>query len=196
MRPLDLVAKLPKRFAAALAFDAISKPLRRKTAGDETFASVLRDGLGPTISEHFYYPYVRKLWALPPEELSVTLARRRVSGSSIGKILQKILRQVPGFRGKRTGGFFYPRREEFFQAVQKSEADAPASVRRAVLAINAISTATGRSAQCVGRKTASCTAGKPTRSGRRCRSRCSCVCWSPPRRPRSLPRLRAFAFAG
>ncbi len=109
LRPLDLVAKLPKRFAAALAFDAISKPFRRKSSGDETFASVLRDGLGPTISEHFYYPYVRKLWALPPDELSVTLARRRVSGSSIGKILQKILRQVPGFRGKRTGGFFYPR---------------------------------------------------------------------------------------
>ena len=71
---------------------------------------MLRDGLGPTISEHFYYPYVRKLWALPPEELAVTLARRRVSGSSIGKILKKILRQVPGFKGKRTGGFYYPRR--------------------------------------------------------------------------------------
>src|SRR5204862_1685788 len=74
------------------------------------FATVLRDGLGPAISENFYYPYVRKLWALPPEELSVTLARRRVSGNSIGKIVAKILRQVPGVRGKRSGGFFYPRR--------------------------------------------------------------------------------------
>ena len=110
LKPMDLVAKLPKRFAAALLLDAVSKPLRRKVAGDETFASVLRQGLGPTISEHFYYPYVRKLWALPPEELAVTLARRRVSGSSVGKILKKILRQVPGFKGKRTGGFFYPRR--------------------------------------------------------------------------------------
>src|SRR6185295_13371501 len=55
-------------------------------------------------------PYVRKLWALPPEELAVTLARRRVSGNSFGKILRKILRQVPGFKGKRAGGFFYPRR--------------------------------------------------------------------------------------
>ena len=32
LRPLDLIAKLPKRFAAALAFDAISKPLRRKNS--------------------------------------------------------------------------------------------------------------------------------------------------------------------
>ena len=110
LRPLDLIAKLPKPFAAALAFDAISKPFRGKSSGAETFATVLRDGLGPAISENFYYPYVRKLWALAPEELSVTLARRRVSGNSIGKIVAKILRQVPGFRGKRTGGFFYPRR--------------------------------------------------------------------------------------
>jgi protoporphyrinogen oxidase len=110
LQPIDLALRLPKGFAAALVFDALAKPFRRKSAGAETFASVLRDGLGPAISENFYYPYVRKLWALPPEELAVTLARRRVSGSSIGKILRKVLRQVPGFRGKRTGGYFYPRR--------------------------------------------------------------------------------------
>ncbi|MEO8302726.1 MAG: FAD-dependent oxidoreductase [Betaproteobacteria bacterium] len=110
LKPLDLVARLPKRFAAALAFDALTKPLRRKPAGEETFASVLRRGLGPAMSENFYFPYVRKLWALPPEELAVTLARRRVSGSSIGKILGKVLRQVPGLKGKRTGGFFYPKK--------------------------------------------------------------------------------------
>ena len=106
----DLLTRLPRGFAAALLLDAVCKPLRRKPAGEETFASVLRQGLGPTISEHFYYPYVRKLWALPPEELAVALARRRVSGSSVGKILAKIARQAPGLRGKRPRGFFYPRR--------------------------------------------------------------------------------------
>jgi len=109
LKPLDLIAKLPKAFAAALMFDALSKPLRRKTKGEETFASVLHQGLGPAMSENFYYPYVQKLWALPPKELAVTLAHRRVSGSSPGKILMKVLRQVPGFKGKRTGGFFYPK---------------------------------------------------------------------------------------
>ena len=39
LRPLDLIAKLPKPFAAALAFDAISKPFRRKSSGAETFAT-------------------------------------------------------------------------------------------------------------------------------------------------------------
>lgn len=106
----DLLARLPRRFAAALVVDAVCKPLRRKAPGEETFASVLRQGLGPTISEHFYYPYVRKLWAVPPQELAVTLARRRVSGSSVGRILAKVVRQMPGFRGKQPRGFYYPRR--------------------------------------------------------------------------------------
>ncbi len=109
LQPLDLARKLPARFTAALARDALLKPLRRRDP-DETFASVLRHGLGPAMSDGFYFPYVRKLWALPPEELAVTLARRRVSGSSVGKILRKIVRQMPGFKGPRTGGFFYPRR--------------------------------------------------------------------------------------
>jgi protoporphyrinogen oxidase len=109
LRLSDLLTRLPPRFAAALLRDAALKPLRRKPA-EETFASVLRHGLGPALSEGFYYPYVRKLWALPPEELAVTLARRRVSGSSAGRILAKIVRQMPGLRGNRPRGFFYPRR--------------------------------------------------------------------------------------
>lgn len=110
LKPVDLLAKLPKGFAAALMWDALTKPLRRNPPGEETFASVLHKGLGPAMSETFYYPYVQKLWALPPKDLAVTLAHRRVSGSSVGKILLKVLRQVPGFKGKRTGGFYYPRR--------------------------------------------------------------------------------------
>jgi protoporphyrinogen oxidase len=125
----DLVTRLPRGFAAALLLDAACKPLRRKPSGEETFASVLRQGLGPTISEHFYYPYVRKLWALPPEELAVTLARRRVSGSSVGKILMKIARQMPGFRGKLPRGFYYPRRGfgEISEALRTRAEDAGAS---------------------------------------------------------------------
>ncbi len=110
LKPMDLALRLPKRFSAALLRDALGKPLRRAPRGEATFASVLRYGLGPTLAESFYFPYVKKLWALPPEELAVTLARRRVSGSSIGRIAMKIVRQLPGLKGPRTGGFFYPRR--------------------------------------------------------------------------------------
>ncbi len=110
LKPVDLLAKLPKTFAFSLMFDAATKPLRGKAKGEESFATVLKAGLGPTISENFYFPYVKKLWALPPEELAVTLAKRRVSGSSIGKILMKVARQIPGLKGKTTGGFYYPRK--------------------------------------------------------------------------------------
>ena len=110
LKPIDLLLRLPKSFTVQLMWDAATKPFRRAAAGEPTFASVLHQGLGPAMCHNFYYPYMRKLWALPPEELAVTLATRRVSGSSIGKILKKILGQVPGFKRPRTGGFYYPKK--------------------------------------------------------------------------------------
>ena len=110
LKPVDLLLRLPKGFTFQLLWDAATKPFRHAGAGEPTFASVLHRGLGPAMCENFYYPYMRKLWALPPEELAVTLATRRVSGSSIGKILKKILGQVPGFQKPHTGGFYYPRK--------------------------------------------------------------------------------------
>lgn len=111
LKPADLIAKLPKGFAASLMYDMATKSLRPKPAPeDETFASVLHQGLGPAMCENFYYPYMQKLWALPPKDLAVTLARRRISGSSVGKILMKVLRQIPGLKSKTTGIFYYPKK--------------------------------------------------------------------------------------
>ncbi len=109
LKPVDLAVRLPKSFIASLAFDSLRKLVPRAPADDENFATVLERGLGPAMSQAFYYPYVRKLWGLEPTELAVTLAKRRVSGSSIPKILRKVLRQVPGFGSKQGVGFLYPR---------------------------------------------------------------------------------------
>lgn len=109
LKPLDAVLRLPKGFAASLLLDSALKRFRRPEPGPATFASVLKGGLGPTIAENFYFPYVRKLWGLAPEELAVTLAERRVSGSSVGRILMKMLRQLPGLRSETAGRFYYPR---------------------------------------------------------------------------------------
>jgi len=109
LKPLDLILRLPKGFTFALAFDTLRKFLPSSPPAEENFASVLRHGLGSTLSENFYYPYVRKLWGIAPTELAPTLAKRRVSGSSVGKIMAKILRQIPGLKRKTTGGFYYPR---------------------------------------------------------------------------------------
>jgi protoporphyrinogen oxidase len=109
LKPLDLLFRLPKGFAFGVLRDLCGKLLRRAPAGEETFATVLERGLGKTISREFYFPYARKLWGLPPEELAVTTAQRRVSGSSIGKILYKVVGQVPGLRKPTAGRFYYPR---------------------------------------------------------------------------------------
>lgn len=110
LKPVDLLLRLPKTFAAALAFDMATKPLRSSgKPGEETFASILHKGLGSAMCNGFYYPYMTKLWALPPEKLAVTLAHRRVSGNSISKIIGKVLGQIPGLKKPHTGGFYYPK---------------------------------------------------------------------------------------
>jgi protoporphyrinogen oxidase len=109
LKPADAIRRLPKSFAASLMADSLLKPLRGKPKGPRTFSSILYGGLGKTISENFYFPYVKKLWGLEPDQLAVTLAERRVSSGSVGKILMKMLRMLPGMRGATTGRFYYPR---------------------------------------------------------------------------------------
>ncbi|MGV6847890.1 MAG: protoporphyrinogen/coproporphyrinogen oxidase [Marinibacterium sp.] len=106
----DAILNLPPSFAASLIGDSAFGKFRKKSSGPQTFATVLYDGLGPTISEQFYFPYVKKLWGLEPEELAVKLAERRVSGSSISKILLKMLRMLPGLRSEIAGRFYYPKK--------------------------------------------------------------------------------------
>ncbi|RMF36133.1 MAG: FAD-dependent oxidoreductase [Alphaproteobacteria bacterium] len=110
LKPVDALINLPKPFAASLMLDAVVKRFRKAPEGPATFASVLEAGLGPTIARNFYFPYVRKLWGLAPEELAVTLAERRVSGSSVGRILAKMIRQLPGLRSPTAGRFYYPKK--------------------------------------------------------------------------------------
>ena len=110
LKPVDLLLRLPKRFAFGVCADLVRKILPHGTQEPETFASVLESGLGRTICREFYFPYARKLWGVAPEELAPTTAKRRVSGSSLGKMFRKILSQVPGLKPPRAGKFFYPRR--------------------------------------------------------------------------------------
>jgi protoporphyrinogen oxidase len=110
LKPMDLFLRLPKSFAVSVLADLARKVLPRDNPGPETFATVLERGLGMTICREFYFPYARKLWGVHPEELAVTTAQRRVSGSSIGKILRKVAAQIPGLRPPGAGRFYYPRR--------------------------------------------------------------------------------------
>ena len=111
LRAGDLALRTHPAFGVGVALDLAAKLLPRgAAAGEESFASVLRRGLGRTICEEFYFPYARKVWGLEPEEMSPIQARRRVSSGSIGKMLKRLL---PGGRsggGASTKGvFYYPR---------------------------------------------------------------------------------------
>lgn len=110
LKPLDALLRLPKKFGFSLLGDSLLKPLRKKSSGPRTFSTVLYDGLGSTIAENFYFPYVKKLWGIDPEKLAVKLAERRISGTSVSKILFKMLRMLPGMGDETTGKFFYPRK--------------------------------------------------------------------------------------
>jgi len=103
LRPGDLARRLPRDFALAAARDALTAPLRRPRR--DTFAEVLRAGLGPTMCERFYFPYARKIWGVEPDELSGAQARRRVAAASPSRLLRRVL------RGSREGRsvFHYPR---------------------------------------------------------------------------------------
>jgi protoporphyrinogen oxidase len=101
----DLAVRTPRPFALRAARDAVLAPLRRGPRAD-TFAEVVRAGLGPTVADAFYGPYVRKIWGVDPSELSGELARRRVSADGPGAIVRRLV------RGRRPEGrtFLYPRR--------------------------------------------------------------------------------------
>ena len=120
LKPMDLALHLPPGFMAGVGLDSLNKLIRR--GGEDTFAAVLERGLGRTICRDFYFPYARKIWGVDPLLLDPEQARRRVSAGSLGKMVSKALRSVPGFRKPGGGRFYYPRRG--FGAISEAYAKA------------------------------------------------------------------------
>ncbi|MEO8295414.1 MAG: FAD-dependent oxidoreductase [Gemmatimonadota bacterium] len=110
LKPVDLLLRLDKGFAAGTMKDMVSKTLGAKRDEGDSFSSVLMANLGPTICRDFYFPYAWKIWGRDPGTLSGIQARRRVSAGSFGKLIRKVLSAVPGLKPPGSGRFFYPRR--------------------------------------------------------------------------------------
>jgi len=110
LKPLDLALSLPWSFGMGVTKDALRRLMPGAT-GDNgaSFASVLERGLGTTICRDFYFPYARKVWGVPPENLSPMQATRRVGAGSLGKMARKAVALVPGFKAAGAGRFYYPR---------------------------------------------------------------------------------------
>ena len=125
LRTADLVRNLPRPLAARMALDVAVAPLRRPRA--DTYAEVVRAGLGPTVQRSFYGPYAHKLWGCDGVELAGEVARRRIAASSPSAIARKLVRAADP--GKRT--FLYPRRGfgQLSERLADAAVDAGATIR-------------------------------------------------------------------
>ncbi|MGE3621824.1 MAG: NAD(P)/FAD-dependent oxidoreductase [Acidimicrobiia bacterium] len=116
LRAADLLTGLPPGLALAMARDVATSPWRRPRA--DTFAEVVRAGLGPTVYRTFYGPYARKLWGVDGAALTGEVARRRIAARSPAAIAGKLRRA----RDPSGRTFLYPRRG--FGQISEALADA------------------------------------------------------------------------
>ena len=109
LKPLDLLLRLPKGFALGV----LRRPVPQAGAPRPAARGELchRAGARPGADHvpRVLLPLCPQALGPAAEELAVTTAQRRVSGSSIGKILRKVASQVPGLRKPTAGRFYYPR---------------------------------------------------------------------------------------
>ncbi len=118
LRPVDLLLRIHPKFAFGVGFDLVRKVLPAASGGEESFATILQQGLGNTICQEFYFPYARKMWGEEPDVLSAIQARKRVSAGSIGKMLRRLMPGGTGSGAANTKGIFYYPRKGFGQISQ------------------------------------------------------------------------------
>ena len=122
----DLTRELPPSMVAKVAGESVTAPFRRPK--NDTYAGVLKAGLGPTLYNSVYAPYAEKLWGLPGNKISSVQARRRVSADTAWKIAARVV----GGRGDSSGKlFYYPRRGfgQIVEALADSASAAGAEIR-------------------------------------------------------------------
>ncbi|HSK26771.1 MAG TPA: FAD-dependent oxidoreductase [Jiangellales bacterium] len=105
LRAGELRRTLPASLLTAIARDAVLAAAHRPR--DDSYAGVLRAGLGPTVYEALYAPYARKVWGLPGEEISGEQARGQVpTDAAAWRLAGRALRGSDGPDQR----FYYPRR--------------------------------------------------------------------------------------
>jgi protoporphyrinogen oxidase len=125
LKPFDLLARLDLGFTAGTLTDMARRVLPTGGAVEDTFAGVLRASLGGTICDQFYFPYARKIWGMEPQALSAIQAHRRVAANWFGKLLRKILGQLPGVKPVGFRHFYYP--TNGYGAISEAYADEAAA---------------------------------------------------------------------
>lgn len=97
-------------FASDLARAALQELRRSHTNGTKTFTDLLESDLGRSLCHDFYFPYVRKLWGIPPEQLAVPQAHQQRSGHFFHNIIRAGAATLLRRREAGADHFLYPRR--------------------------------------------------------------------------------------
>ena len=94
-----------RRPGAFAAFRAWEDDRREAGEPDEGFEDFVVRRVGHSAYERFYRPYVEKVWGLPPDQLSRTVAKQRVSTSAPLDTFRRSVRR----QGTTDRTFLYPR---------------------------------------------------------------------------------------
>lgn len=86
----DLVRTVAPTIGARIAGDLVTSRWRQPR--DDSYAEVVRAGLGPTALARFHGPMATKLWGVEPGQLSGELARRRIAVNSGSSLARRIAR--------------------------------------------------------------------------------------------------------
>jgi protoporphyrinogen oxidase len=129
LKPAEAARAMPGGMLARAAWEAVAAPGR--SAHEDTYADVLRAGLGPTLYDSLYGPYATKLWGLPGEQIDGDQARKRVAADTPWKVARRMLRVRSGGASGPGHMFYYPRRGfgQIVEALADAAADAGADIR-------------------------------------------------------------------
>jgi protoporphyrinogen oxidase len=125
LRPREVASSLPSRIVRRAARDAVLAPVRR---ADDSYAGVLRAGVGPTLYDAVYGPWALKQWGLPGDAIAAEQAHRR---ASVDRPWRMAARAVARSRHRSAEDtFLYPRRGfgQLSEALAEAATSAGASV--------------------------------------------------------------------
>jgi protoporphyrinogen oxidase len=102
LRPREVASALPSRLVRRAARDAVLAPVRR---ADDSYAGVLRAGVGPTLYDAVYGPWALKQWGLPGDAIAAEQARRQGRTDRAWRLAARAVG-----RRREAETFLYPRR--------------------------------------------------------------------------------------
>ncbi len=104
----DVIKKLPLSHSFRMLIDYLAEKFRGKNRKEDNYQDWMIHRFGRKLYEFNFENYTRKVWGMPPSELSAEWAASRIKGLSLGKILQEFLSRKSNL-ATLIDKFLYPR---------------------------------------------------------------------------------------